>query len=156
MIGILIIAHGKLGDSLIDCASHVLGHRPPQMSHLVVDKQDDPAILIAKAQQLIAELNDGDGVLVLSDMYGATPCNVVTKLIKPNVVEGVAGANLPMLVRTLTYRDVPLKVLVEKALSGGREGVVHFTDKGCDWQSDKEPSNSEILVESNQSESKTR
>ena len=155
MIGILIIAHGKLGDSLIDCASHVLGKKPPMLSHLVVDKQDDPAILIAKARQMIAELNDGDGVLVLSDMYGATPCNVVTKLIKPNVVEGVAGVNLPMLVRTLTYRDVALKSLVEKALSGGREGVVHFTDKGCDWQSDKELGNNEAKLESNHSESKT-
>lgn len=135
MIGILIIAHGKLGHSLIDCASHVMGSIPPRLSYLEVHKQDDPAILIAKAQQIIAELDDGDGVLVLSDMYGATPCNVVTQLIKPNAVEGVAGANLPMLVRTLTYRDVPLKALVEKALSGGREGVVHFTDKGCDFES---------------------
>ena len=134
MIGILIIAHGKLGDSLIDCASHVMGSVPPRLSYLAVDKQDDPAILIGKAQQLIDELNDGDGVLILSDMYGATPCNVVTKLITADMVEGVAGVNLPMLVRTLTYRDVPLKTLVEKALSGGREGVVHFTDKGCDWQ----------------------
>lgn len=143
MIGILIIAHGKLGESLIDCASHVMGCTPPQLNYLAVDKQDDPAILVAKAQQLIAELNDGDGVLVLSDMYGATPCNVVTKLIKPGMVEGVAGANMPMLLRTLTYREVPLKVLVEKALSGGREGVVHFTDKGCEFESQKNKSQAE-------------
>lgn len=133
MIGILIIAHGKLGDSLIDCASHVMGCVPPRLSYLAVDKQDDPTILIAKAQQLIEELNAGDGVLVLSDMYGATPCNIVTKLISANMVEGVAGVNLPMLVRTLTYRDMSLKNLVQKALSGGREGIVHFTDEGCDW-----------------------
>ncbi len=156
MIGILIIAHGKLGDSLIDCASHVLGKRPAMLSHLAVDKQDDPASLIAQARQIVAELNDGDGVLVLSDMYGATPCNVVTQLIKPNMVEGVAGVNLPMLVRTLTYRDVPLKILVEKALSGGREGVVYFTDKGCDWQGDDEVGHSEAKMESNKSESKAR
>lgn len=156
MIGILIIAHGKLGDSLIDCASHVLGKKPPKLSHLVVDKQDDPAILIAKAQQMIAELNGGDGVLVLSDMYGATPCNIVTKLIKPNEVEGVAGVNLPMLVRTLTYRDATLKSLVEKALSGGREGVVHFTDKGCDWEKEKELVNTGAKIKLNHNEIKTR
>lgn len=156
MIGILIIAHGKLGDSLIDCASHVLGKRPPLLNHLVVDKQDDPVLLIAKARQLVAKLNDGDGVLVLSDMYGATPCNVVTKLIQPNVVEGVAGVNLPMLVRTLTYRDVPLKTLVEKALSGGREGVVHFTDQGCDWQENTQPTTGQNKLESDHRESKTR
>lgn len=134
MIGILIIAHGKLGESLIDCASHVMGSMPPRLGYLAVQNYDDPSVLIARAQQVIAELNDGDGIIILSDIYGATPCNVVTKLIRADMVEGVAGVNLPMLVRTLTYRDEPLKILVQKAVSGGREGVVHFTDQGCEWQ----------------------
>lgn len=133
MIGILIIAHGTLGESLIDCASHVMGGKPAFLSCLAVETHDDPASLINKAQSIIPGLDQGDGVLVLSDMYGATPCNVVTKLIKPNMVEGVAGVNLPMLVRTLTYRDVTLTELVEKALSGGRDGVVHFTAQGCEF-----------------------
>lgn len=133
MIGILIIAHGTLGESLIDCASHVMGGKPPFLSCVAVEKHDDPASLIQKAQAIIPQLDQGDGVLVLSDMYGATPCNVVTKLIEPNRVQGVAGVNLPMLVRTLTYRDVALTELVEKALSGGRDGVVHFTELGCNF-----------------------
>jgi PTS system ascorbate-specific IIA component len=56
----------------------------------------------------------------------------VGKLLKPGIIEGVAGVNLPMLVRTLNYRDIPLLELVEKAVSGGREGVVHFDEKNCD------------------------
>jgi mannose PTS system EIIA component len=132
MIGILIIAHGSLGDSLIACASHVLGKAPPQLAHFAVGTNDDPSDLLPKAQKILAKLDTGEGVIVLSDMYGATPCNLVTKLLSPNHIEGVAGVNLPMLVRVLNYRDKPMKICVEKALSGGRDGVVHFTKTGCD------------------------
>lgn len=128
MIGILIIAHGSLGESLIHCASHVMGKRPEALKHLSVGTHDDPVNLIPKAQQLIRELEQGDGVIILSDIYGATPCNMVNRLVVAGRVEGVAGVNLPMLVRTLTYRKGDLRTLVEKALSGGREGVIHFTD----------------------------
>lgn len=128
MIGILIIAHGSLGESLIHCASHVMGKRPDALKHLGVGTHDDPAQLLPQAQQLIKELDQGDGVLILSDIYGATPCNLVNELVVAGRVEGVAGVNLPMLVRTLTYRNGNLRVLVDKALSGGREGVIHFTD----------------------------
>jgi mannose PTS system EIIA component len=132
MIGILIIAHGSLGESLISCASHVLGKTPPQLAHFAVGTDDDPTDLLPQAQQILAKLNTGEGVIVLSDIYGATPCNLVTKLLAPSHVEGVAGVNLPMLVRVLNYRDKPIKTCVEKALSGGRDGVVHFNKTGCD------------------------
>lgn len=131
MIGILVIAHGTLGESLIHCASHVMGTRPPLMRQLGVGTHDDPGTLLPQAQKLVKELDEGQGVLILSDIYGATPCNMVSKLLEPGRVEGVAGVNLPMLVRALTYRNENLARLVEKALSGGREGVVHFTEEAC-------------------------
>ncbi len=136
MIGILIISHGNLGDSLIHCANHVLGKQPPQLLSLTVTKNDDPNNLLPQAQQLVKALDTGDGVLVLSDMYGATPCNMVAKLLAPGKVEGVAGVNLPMLVRVLNYREDDIAVCVEKAISGGREGVVHFTELGCEHHND--------------------
>ena len=77
------------------------------------------------------QLDEGDGVLVLTDMYGATPGNIALKLLEPGRVEGVAGVNLPMLVRALTYREQGLAVVVEKALSGGVEGVMHMTTDSC-------------------------
>ena len=132
MIGILIIAHGNLGENLIHCMSHVLGKKPPQLMHFSVGTDDDPTDLLPHAQQLVKQLDTGEGVLILSDMYGASPCNLVIKLLSPNQVEGVAGVNLPMLVRVLNYRDKPIKICVEKAISGGRDGVVHFTKSGCD------------------------
>ncbi|MDZ4141596.1 MAG: PTS fructose transporter subunit IIA [Methylotenera sp.] len=132
MIGILIIAHGSLGESLMECAKHVIGNNPRQVAFIAVSTQDDPNVLLPEAERLITELNSGEGVLVLSDMYGATPCNIVSKLLKPGEVEGVAGVNMPMIVRTMTYRHESLLALVEKAVSGGREGVVHFSRESCD------------------------
>ena len=131
MIGILIIAHGTLGDSLVHSASHVMGKRPPLLRHLGVGLHDDPTAMLPQAQTLVRELDQGQGVLILSDIYGATPCNIVGRLLKPGQVEGVAGVNLPMLVRALTYRNSSLTTLVEKAVSGGREGVIHFTEEAC-------------------------
>lgn len=132
MIGILIIAHGGLGESLIHCVTHVLGKQPPQLAHFAVGTDDDPSDLLPQAQQVVSTLNTGSGVLILSDIYGASPCNLVTKLLAPGKIEGVAGVNLPMLVRVLNYRDKPIKVCLEKAVTGGRDGVVHFTKTTCD------------------------
>ena len=132
MIGILIITHGTLGDSLLECANHMLGKTPPQIASLAVSSKDDPNSVIPKALALVAKVNSGDGVLVLSDMYGATPCNIVTQILQPDVVEGVAGVNLPMLVRVMTYRHESSLVLVDKALSGGREGVIAFDRESCE------------------------
>lgn len=132
MIGILIITHGNLGESLLKCVNHVMGKELQQLAFLSVNNSDDPNGLLLKAQALVDTLNSGEGVLVLSDMYGATPCNIVSKLLQPGLVEGIAGVNLPMLVRTMTYRHEPLMTLVEKAISGGREGVVHFDRERCE------------------------
>jgi mannose PTS system EIIA component len=131
MIGILIIAHGSMGESLVSCVNHVLGKTPPQLEYLAVGTDDDPTDLLPQARQMVDKINTGEGVLVLSDMYGASPCNLVAKLLTPNQIEGVAGVNLPMLVRVLNYRDKPIKICIEKAVSGGRDGVVHFTGIGC-------------------------
>ncbi len=126
MIGILIIAHGTLGESLVHCASHVLNKRPPYLRQLGVTAQDDPLLLLPHARALVKELDTGSGVLILSDMYGGSPSNIAAKLVIPGHVEGVAGINLPMLLRALTYRDRPLATLLTKAVSGGCEGVVRI------------------------------
>ncbi len=131
MIGILIVAHGALGESLIQCATHVMGSRPVLLEQFGIDMHDDPATLLPVMQKVVRDLDEGDGVLILSDIYGATPCNIVSKLVKQNSVEGIAGVNLPMLVRALTYRNGDLTKLAEKALSGGQEGVINFTEAAC-------------------------
>ena len=124
MIGILVITHGTLGESLIHCASHVLNKRPPRLKQFGFTAQDDPLLLLPQARALVKELDDGNGVLILTDMYGGSPSNIAAKLLVPGRVEAVAGVNLPMLIRALTYRDRSLQVIVTKAMSGGCDGVV--------------------------------
>jgi PTS system ascorbate-specific IIA component len=126
MIGILIIAHDGLGEGLARAVTHVLGTRPPQFEVLSIAAADDPLMLLPAARELIGQLDSGAGVLVFSDIYGASPCNLVGKLLKPGRVEGVAGVNLPMLVRAVTYRSRGLDTMVTKAISGGCEGVLHM------------------------------
>jgi len=126
MIGILIVSHGAFGESLIHSASHVLGRRPVYLRQLGVTVHDDPEALIPVAEDLIRFLDQGQGVLVLTDIFGATPSNIAAKLLRPGKVEGIAGVNLPMLIRALTYREEPLEVALEKALSGASEGVMRM------------------------------
>ncbi len=134
MIGILIIAHGTLGESLIHCASHVMGGRPPLLKQLGVTVHDDPLTLLPQARAMVRELNEeeGGGVLVLSDIFGATPCNIACKLMEPGRVEGLAGVNLPMLVRALAYRNENLATLIQKAGDGAYSGIIHITKEICD------------------------
>ena len=126
MIGILIVSHGAFGESLIHCASHVLGKRPLYVRQVGVTVHDDPDEILPVAEDLIRFLDQGQGVLVMTDIYGATPSNIAAKLLKPGRVEGVAGVNLPMLIRALTYRGESLETVVAKALSGGTEGVTRM------------------------------
>jgi PTS system ascorbate-specific IIA component len=126
MVGILIITHGTLGESLIHCASHVLNKRPPRLKQIGVTAQDDPLLLLPQARELVKQLDTGSGVIILSDMYGGSPSNIASKLLQPGRVEGIAGVNLPMLIRVLTYRDRTLSTVVTKAVSGGCEGVLRI------------------------------
>jgi PTS system mannose-specific IIA component len=132
MIGILIISHGDLGDSLMHCANHVMGKMPKYLMHLGVTVQDDPDVVIPKALELLRQLDRGDGVLILSDICGATPCNIASRLVISSRVECLAGVNLSMLVRALTYRNESLDVVVEKALTGGKEGVMRIYSRPSD------------------------
>jgi PTS system mannose-specific IIA component len=126
MIGVLIIGHDTLPESLASAATHVLGSRPAQLDVLSVTCDDDPLDVLPRARAAIAKVDTGEGVVVFSDIYGATPCNLVGKLIDPGHVEAIAGVNLPMLVRALTYRSKGLDTMVRKAVSGGCEGVLHL------------------------------
>jgi PTS system ascorbate-specific IIA component len=128
MIGILIVSHGAFGESLIHSASHVLGRRPLYLRQLGVTVHDDPEAILPVAEDLIRFLDQGEGVLVMTDIYGATPSNIAARLLKPGRVEGVSGVNLPMLIRALNYREATGAVsdLADKALGGAAEGIVRM------------------------------
>ena len=124
MIGILLVTHNGLADSLVDCARHVLGNVPPNLKVLSVLATDDPQSKEDEGRARIAQLDTGEGVLLLADMFGATPCNIARRLHQLGRVQGVAGVNLPMLLRAISYCNRPLAEVVQKALQGGRECIV--------------------------------
>ena len=126
MIGIFLITHGTFGESLIQNVCHILNKRPPQISQLGVSAQDDPLDILPMARLLLKELDGGQGVLILTDILGATPSNLALKLLEPGRVEGVAGVSLPMLLRALTYRKNGMETLLQKTISGGHDGVINM------------------------------
>ena len=126
MIGVLLITHGTLGEALVQCVSHVMNRRPAQLMQLGISGQDDPLDALPIARRLVELVDSGSGVLILTDILGATPANTAAKLLEPGRVEGVAGVNLPMLLRVITYRERSMDVLVKKAVAGACEGVAHM------------------------------
>lgn len=128
MIGILLVTHGTFGESLIQNACHVLNKRPPLIAQLGVAAQDDPLDLLPLARLLLNEVDGGEGVLVMTDVYGASPSNLAMKLLAADRVEGIAGVNLPMLLRALTYRGKGMETMMTKAISGGRDGILNMRE----------------------------
>jgi PTS system mannose-specific IIA component len=123
-IGLLLITHNRIGDALLDVATHMLGVCPLATEVLAVFPDSDPDAVLKEALQRIEALNRGAGVLVLTDIYGSTPSNIARRLMENHHVKVIAGLNLPMLVRVLNYHRLSLSELADKALSGGRDGIV--------------------------------
>ena len=128
MYGLLIVSHGAFGESLIHSASHVLGRRPLYLRQLGVTVHDDPDEIFPVALDLIRFLDQGKGVLVMTDIYGATPSNIAQRLLEPGRVEGLSGVNLPMLIKALSHREsaTSLDDLLGIALEGAGEGLVRM------------------------------
>ncbi len=123
-IGVLIIAHSAIGPALLETATKMLGRCPLTTETLSVTNDGDVELMREQAQGLVRALDRGDGVLVLTDMYGSTPSNIAAGLHKDGSVNVVAGINLPMLIRVFNYPVLDLVTLAEKALSGGRDGIL--------------------------------
>jgi PTS system mannose-specific IIA component len=122
-VGILIIAHGDIGPALIGAASHVLGRNlaEERVASLRAGHDEAREDFLAQAQARVADLDSGDGVLLLTDLFGATPANLSRELLQPGRVAGAAGVSLPMLLRAVNYRQLPLEALRDKALTAATE-----------------------------------
>lgn len=128
MIGLLLITHGSYGEALVQNACHVLNRRPRLLNQLGVAAQDDPLDLLPLARQMCELVDGGSGVLVMTDIFGASPANLAMKLLQPGKIEGIAGVNLPMLLRAINYREKGFETLLTRAIGGGRDGVLNMTD----------------------------
>ncbi|MDQ3563847.1 MAG: PTS sugar transporter subunit IIA [Pseudomonadota bacterium] len=127
-VGILIIGHDNVGESLRDNAVKTFGAEPLPLAVVSIGRDCEPERAHAQASAMIQALDQGDGVLVLTDICGATPCNIATRLLGEARVKIVTGVNLPMLLRVLNYADLGLERLVDKAITGGRDGIVEISD----------------------------
>lgn len=128
-VAILTITHGKVGHELLATAETIVSKSPLPCKALSVSSTCIPDELVVQAEKLCMEMNQGDGVLVLTDIYGSTPSNICNKIGTSANVRVIAGLNLPMLIRVMNYPELGLEDLAEKAVSGAHDGIV-----SCDRQ----------------------
>lgn len=123
-VGVLLITHGRLGHELLDCARDLLGDLPLRAEMLEVPRVAGHEALLERGRQMIARLDQGFGVLLLTDAYGATPSNVANKLGLEHRLPVVSGVNLPMLVRVFNYPHSRIAEIAVLAVEGGQRGIM--------------------------------
>ncbi len=122
-VGIALVAHAGIGPALAGTAQFILGDLPLPLRVVVVTRDSRADEVLEKLQAVVAELDQGDGVLILTDMYGATPTNIAAQIEHAGSVSIITGVNLPMLLHVLNYPERNLESLANTALEGGRQGV---------------------------------
>lgn len=128
-VALLLITHGKLGQDLLDTVSAIVGNMPLDARTISVANNCEPDVMVELASATCTRLDEGAGVLVLTDLYGSTPSNIANQLAERHHVIVVSGVNAPMLLRILNYPDAQLETLGEIAVSGARNGIVLTTRK---------------------------
>jgi len=124
MISIILLTQEEMGRGLLNAVEHVLGNRPERLDIQPIDYHQSQEALVQALSERIRTIDQGDGVLVLADIYGSSHTNAACQLLEPGRIELVSGINLPMLVRVLNYRNLSMDALLRKAQSGGKEGIV--------------------------------
>jgi len=125
-VGILLVTHLGIGTALAAVAGRLLGRLPLQVEAFEVSWDADPEAVLPAASAALRRVDGGDGVLVLTDMYGATPANLAARLAQLGTpVRRVSALSLPMLLRVLNYPELPLEELPAVAAAGARNGVLH-------------------------------
>jgi PTS system ascorbate-specific IIA component len=128
MAGILIIAHAPLASALKEFVRHVYGDVPDRLAALDVMAQEDSKLTLDKAIQVAKNISSENGLLILTDIMGATPANVANRLAHLPEFKGrvrvLAGVNLPMLMRAISYRSELIDSVMQKAMHGGQQGII--------------------------------
>ncbi len=123
-VALLIITHAPFGSATLAATSGTLGSLPLPTRVMDIPRDCDPESEKQRALALLNELDQGDGVLLLTDLYGATPSNIACSLMGgEHQLMLVSGLNLAMLLRVMNYAEGALPELAEKALSGGHSGI---------------------------------
>jgi len=136
MAGIIIVAHTPVASAMYGFAEHIFGKSPERVRAIDIPPYEDTKVSFERVLQAANEVDNGNGVLVLTDVMGATPANLATKLetsgsssgLHPKVIV-LAGLNLPMLMRCISHREDGLESLALKALQGGQNGILRLGNK---------------------------
>ncbi|MFD1712675.1 PTS fructose transporter subunit IIA [Ottowia sp. GY511] len=140
MNAVLIIAHAPLANALREGVLHCFPDAADSVAAVDVQARAEPEASLAQAQQALKSLPSGN-VLVLTDIFGATPCNVAQRLVDGVHTRLIAGANLPMALRAMSYRAEPLEAMAARALAGGTQGVMSVAAATGPQNQSRRPSN---------------
>ncbi len=124
-VGVLLITHENIGEILLQTVRRVLEVCPLQTRCLPVPFDSDPDEIQREATHLVKTMDRGDGVLILTDLFGSTPSNIAHRLSARGKVMVVTGINLPMLMKIMNYPNLKIDQLVEVAVEGGQSGVFY-------------------------------
>lgn len=125
-VGILLVTHPGIGVALAGVAGSLLRNLPLKLEAFEVPFDGDPQALLPQASAALRRVDGGDGVLVMTDLYGATPSNLAALLARLGTpVRRVSALSLPMLLRVMNYAELELDALPAVAAAGARNGVVH-------------------------------
>lgn len=125
-VGVLLITHEGIGTALVAVATRLLRQLPLRTEAFEVGFDADPDALLPQASAALRKVDGGHGVLVLTDLYGASPSNLAAKLARIGTpVRRVSAVSLPMLLRVMNYAELPLDDLPAVAAAGARNGVIH-------------------------------
>jgi PTS system mannose-specific IIA component len=122
MIGLVVVAHGGLAQELLNATEHVVGRQRHAIA-VSTGPSDDLRAKQAEINEAVAAVDGGDGVVVVTDMFGGTPCNLAIGAMGGDGVEVVYGANLPLLVKLAKSREAPMDEAIEAALGAGRKYI---------------------------------
>lgn len=123
MIGLVLVTHGNLANEFISAMQHVVG-KQEQIAPVCIGPEDDMEMRRTEIMKKVQEVNDGSGVVVLTDMFGGTPSNLAISIMDRAPVEIIAGVNLPMLIKIATLRkEKDLKETVEGAQEAGKKYI---------------------------------
>lgn len=128
MKGIVIVCHGDLADGFVSAASMILGESE-NLKTVSVDVTQEPETIQETVHEAIQAVNKGDGVIILTDLFGGTPTNVCLPFLEPGKIEIITGANLPIVVKLLKDRDkYPIKELKEKLIQSAIKNIQDPSD----------------------------
>jgi PTS system ascorbate-specific IIA component len=125
-VALLLITHEKIASSMIEVTSSIINHQPDNLAYAEIPMDTSVENMEKKIINELDKLNKRDGVLILTDMYGSTPSNIAHKFAGKESIMLVSGLNLPMLIKIMNYRTLPLDELTEKAIDGGQDGIAVY------------------------------